>query len=123
MVLENVQQLGLQVGTHLRNFIEKDRAFVGEFKFPGFRTNGAGESALFESKQFGFEQFARERGAIYFDEGLDAARGSHVDHASDNFLAYAALSENEYGHVHWRDLENLLADAHHLWACGKEADI
>ncbi len=78
---------------------------------------------MFESKQLGFQQFAGERGAIDLDESLAAPRGSHVDHARDNFLAHAALSVNEYGHVHRRDLENLLADAHHLRACRKEADV
>src|SRR5712692_6591363 len=123
MVLKDVQQFGLQVRAHLRNFVEEDGALVGEFKFPGFRTNGAGESALFESKQFGFEQFAWQRGAIDLDESLAAARRSHVDHARDNFLAHAAFSVNEYRYVHRGDLENLLADAHHLRAGGQEADI
>src|ERR1700719_1237168 len=116
MVLEDVQQLGLQMGAHLRNFIEEDRALVGEFKFSGFRTNRARERALFESKQLGFEQLSGERRAIDLDEGLGAARGAHVDHTRDNFLAHAALSVNEYGYVHRRDLENLLTDAHHLGA-------
>src|ERR1700730_18949294 len=111
------------MGAHLRNFVEEDRAFIGKLEFPGFRTNRASEGALFESEQLGFQQFSGQRSAIDLDESLAAARGSHVNHARDHFLAYTALSVNEYGYVHRRDLENLLADAHHLRACCKEADV
>src|SRR5467141_1239162 len=123
VVLENVQQLGLQVGAHLRNFIEEDRALVGEFKFSRFRTNGAGESALFESKQFGFEQFAGERGAIELHARLGPTPARYLNYPGDSRRAYAGLFEYEYGNVHRRDLDDLLADAHHLRACGKEADV
>ena len=70
MILKDVQQLGLQVRAHFRNFIEEDGALVGEFKFPGLGTHRTGKSPLFKSKQFRFEQFAGERRAIYLYESL-----------------------------------------------------
>src|ERR1700676_2646379 len=111
------------MGAHLRNFVEEDRAFIGKLEFPGFRTNRASEGALFESEQLGFQQFSGQRSAIDLDKSLAAARGSHVNHARNHFLAYSALSVNEHRDVHRRNLENLLADAHHLRTCGQEADI
>src|ERR1019366_8257218 len=105
-----MQQLGLQVRTHFRDFIKENRALVGEFKFPGFRTHSACESALFEPKQLGFKQFARERGAIDLDESLAATGRSNMNHARDDFLAYTAFAINEYGHVHRRDFKDLMAD-------------
>ena len=46
-----------------------------------------------------------------------------MDHPRDHFLAYAAFAADEDGYVHWRDLHDLLADAHHLRAGGKEAEV
>src|SRR5258708_25377612 len=112
MVTEDVQQLGLQVGAHLRDFIEKDSSLIGEFKFPRFRTNGTCESALFESEQLRFQQLSGKRSAINLDKSLAAACGSHVNHACDNFLAHATFSVNENGDVNRGNLENLLADTH-----------
>ena len=46
-----------------------------------------------------------------------------MDHARDDFLAYAAFSANEHRHIHRRDLQDLLPDAHHLRAGGQERKV
>ena len=48
---------------------------------------------------------------------------THVNHARDHFLAHSAFAANKHRHVHRRDLQNLLADAHHLRAGGQEAQV
>src|SRR5690349_13588592 len=73
VILKDVQKLGLQMGAHFRDFVEEDGALGGLFKLSRLGTDGAGEGALFKAEQFGFEQLARERGAIDFNEGLTAA--------------------------------------------------
>src|SRR6185437_12533275 len=45
MVLQDVQQFCLQGGMHLTDFIQKNRAPVGLFKFAQFLSRGSGESA------------------------------------------------------------------------------
>ena len=121
MVLQDVQELGLQVGAHFRDFVQEDRALGGQLKLPRLGTHGAGKRALLVAEQFGFEQFAGKRGAIHFDERLIAARRTHMNHARDDFLSHAALAVNEYRHIDRSNLQDLLADAHHLRAGGQEA--
>src|ERR1700693_623697 len=50
-VLQNVQKLGLKMRTHLRDFVEKDCPFVGQFEFSRLRAHRAGESALFVTEE------------------------------------------------------------------------
>src|SRR5216683_3265234 len=66
LVLQNVQQLGLQRRGHLADLVEQDSALVANLKFAGLGMIGAGESSSFVSEQFTFEQVCRNRGAIYF---------------------------------------------------------
>src|SRR5580698_8526154 len=123
MILEDVEKLGLEVRAHLGDFVEEDRALVGEFAFTGLGAVSSGEGALFESEEFRFEEFAGESGAVHFDEGLVAALGAKVNHARDDFFADAAFTADEDGNIDRRDLQNLLADANHLRAGSEEAEI
>ena len=61
--------------------------------------------------------------AIHFDEGLIAALRAQVNHARYDFFSDAAFAANEYRHVDRGDLQNLLANAHHLRAGRKETQI
>ena len=56
VILQDVEQLGLQVRGHLRDFIKEDRAFVGQLELAGLRADRAGECALLVSEELGFEQ-------------------------------------------------------------------
>src|SRR4029077_5214048 len=123
MILQHMKQLGLQRRGHLRDFIEENGAFVGHFKLAWLAPYRARESALFKSKQFGFQEFTRQRRAIDFHERLVAPLGAQVNHPRHDFLANAALSADEYRHVDWSNLEYLLADAHHLRTGGEKAKV
>jgi hypothetical protein len=123
MILEHVQQLGLQMRAHFGDFVEKDGALVGEFEFAGLRTDCAGESTLFKAEQLGFQQFSRQRGAVHFYEGLIAALGTQVNHARDNFLADAAFAADKNWDIDGSNLQNLLTDADHLRTGREEAEV
>src|ERR1700739_4202206 len=123
MILKNMEEFCLEMRAHFRYFAEEDRPFRGELEFSRFRTDGAGESALFKAEQFGFKKLAGEGGAIDLHERLIAARRAHVNHSRDDFLTNATLAINEHWDVHGSDLEDLLADSNHLRAGGKEAQI
>src|ERR1700747_1775414 len=47
MVLKNMQELRLQMGTHLSDFVQKNRALIRQFEFARFRAHRARERALF----------------------------------------------------------------------------
>ena len=46
MILQNVQQLGLEMRAHLGDFVEENGALGGQLEFAGFRAHRAGERAL-----------------------------------------------------------------------------
>ena len=123
VILQNVQELGLQVRAHLRDFVEEDGAFVGHFEFAGLGAHRAGKRALLITEQFRFQELARKRRAIHFDEGLVAPLGAQMNHARHDFLAHSALSTDKNRHVYRSDLQDLLADAHHLRAGRQEAEV
>ena len=54
-LLQNAQQLGLRGGVQIADFIEEDRAAVGQFELASARGDGAGERALLVAEQLAFE--------------------------------------------------------------------
>ena len=72
-VLQQLQQLGLQTQVEFGDFVEKQRAAMGQFHAPRLRSVGAGESAFFVSEEFAFQQRARNRGTVDFDKGTASA--------------------------------------------------
>src|SRR5216683_6086192 len=123
VILQDVQKFRLQMGAHFRDFVEEDSSLRCQLKFARFGTHRAGKRALFKAEQFGFEQLARERGAIHLDEGLITSSRSHVNQARDDFFSNSAFPIDEHGDVDRSDLQDLLANSHHLWAGSEEAQV
>ena len=123
MILQNVQQFGLQMRAHFRNFVQENRPLVGQFKLARLASHRSGKGALLEPEQFRFQQFSRQRGAVHFHKRLVPPLRTQVDHARDNFLADAAFPADKHRHVHRRDLQNLLPDSYHLRTRCQEAQI
>src|SRR3989442_508726 len=73
--LKYVQQLGLEVRSHLTDFIEKNCAAIGELEFSGFLRRCAGERAAFVAKQLGFQQVIGQSRTIDLDQWLVGPRG------------------------------------------------
>ena len=69
------QQLGLQAGVHLADFVEQQGAAVGLLELADAAGDGAGEGALLVAEQFGFQQVLGDGGAVDGDERL-VARGA-----------------------------------------------
>ena len=123
VVLQHVQQFGLQMHRHFGDFIQENCALVGQFKFSGLGSHCARERALLKSEKLRFQQFARQRRAVHLDKRLIPSLRPQMDHPRDNFLAHAAFSAHENRHVHRRNLQNLLPDAHHLRTGCKKTQI
>ena len=60
-LLQNAQQLGLQIERHFADFVEQNRAAVGQFEFAGTVCDRAGESALAVAEELALEQAPRAR--------------------------------------------------------------
>src|SRR6266446_8474228 len=108
MILQYVEQLCLQVRAHFRDFIQEDRALVGHFKLSWFSAHRARECALLESEKLRFQKFAWQRSAIHLHKRLVAPLRAQMDHSRYYFLANTALAANKNGHIHRRDLQDLL---------------
>jgi len=97
LLLENAQKFGLEIERKIANFVEEERAAIGEFEAADFLADGAGEGAALVAEQFGFEQAAGNGGAIDFDEGPVAAGAEIVDGAGEELLAGAGFAEEKNG--------------------------
>ena len=75
MFFENLQQLGLHLQVDVANLIQKNGAVIGDLQKPLFGGDGAGERSLFVTEQLGFQEFARQSGAVQVEEGLVRASG------------------------------------------------
>ena len=98
-VLQDVQQLRLQAGIDLGNFVEEQRSALRHFHAAGLGGVRAGERALLKSEQLAFDQRCRNRRTIHLDKGTLTPRRALVDKARQNFLSGAAFTQNQYGNV------------------------
>ena len=102
-LLQNAQQLHLRGRRNVADFIEKQRALVGQFEFSGLAGGRAGEGALFVAEEFAFQKIFGDRGAVDFDEGPGGAAGALVDACGDQILAHAAFAAEQNRGMRRRD--------------------
>ena len=55
-LLQNAQEFGLQLDRNFADFVEEDRAAMGQFEAADALRDGAGEGAFFVAEQLTFEQ-------------------------------------------------------------------
>ena len=73
-LLQHPQQLGLQVGGNLADFIQQNRAAVGQLEPPFPFVQRPGEGSLFVSKELAFNQVIRDGRAVDLDERSGGSR-------------------------------------------------
>ncbi len=113
LILQDMQQLGLQQRRHLANFVEQDRALVAEFKLAGLGVGCAGKRASLVTEQLAFQQIAGNGGAIHFQKSAMGARRKLVNQPRYNFLAGAAFTQHEDGNIHVGDQRGLGSNLAH----------
>src|SRR6266550_2250823 len=97
LLLQHAKKLRLKFEGKVADFVEEERAAVGEFEAADFLIDGAGERAALVAEQLGFEKATGNGGAIDFNEGAIAARTKIVDGAGDELFARAGFAEEEDG--------------------------
>ena len=96
LLLDQLQQLGLDVGRQLADLIQKQGAVVGELDLADLAGGGgAGERALLVAEQLGFDEVFMEDRAVDLDEGAVSAVAHGVDVLGDGALAHAGLTGDE----------------------------
>ncbi len=111
-----MQQLGLQGGLHLADFVEHQRAAVGLLEFPDPGGGRAGERSALVSEELAFEQLRRKRGTVHLHERPVPAGGALMNRPRHQLLADPALPSNQHGDVAVGNLLDHLGDAPHLLA-------
>ena len=123
LILQHVQEFGLQKRRHFADFVEQNRSAIAQLELAGFGMGCAGERTLLVAEQLALKQVGRNRGAIHLEEYAMGARRKLVDQASEDFFAGAALAEQQHGDVYIGDQRGLRADLAHLGASGDEEDV
>ena len=113
-VLQHAQQLGLDGGGNVGDFVEEEGAAVGDFEQALLVGDRAGEGAALVAEEFAFQQRFRKVAAELRDERFVAARSVVVQRAGDQFLAGARLAFEQHGNVGMDDLRQHLEDVLHL---------
>ena len=119
-VFQHAQQLGLGADGHFADFVQQQRAALGQFEAADAALQRAGECALLVAEDFAFDQRFRNGGAVDGDERLALARAELVDGARHQLLAGAAFAGDQHrggaGRHHLDQVEDLLhfaRRAHH----------
>src|SRR6202041_2646501 len=73
-LLKHTEELGLKFQGHVTNFIEEQRATVGEGKAADVRIDGARESSAFMAEKLAFEKARRHGRAVHLDQVPRPAR-------------------------------------------------
>jgi hypothetical protein len=88
--------LALERQRQLAQFVEEQRAAVGDAEQPHARADGARERAAHVAEQFALEQLRRNRCAVDRHERLVGARAAVVQVMREQFLAGAALALDQH---------------------------
>ena len=110
LLLEDAEELGLQLGRDVADFIEENGAAVGEFESADLLGNGAGEGSFLVAEELAFEQAGGDSGAVNLHEGSAVPAAEIVDGAGHAFLAGAGFAEEQDGRIGGGDGFHLFED-------------
>ena len=110
MLLEKAQEFNLERKRDFADFIQKQRAAVGDFKSALALGVRPGEGALLVAEEFAFQERLRDRAAIDGDERPVSASAPLVNGPRGHFLARPALPQQQNGGVGGGHLTNGLED-------------
>ena len=106
-------------GRHVSDFIEEERAFVGEFEFARLAGGGSGEGSFFVAEKFALQKIFGDGGAVDLDERAGSAARLFVDGAGDEVFANSAFAAEQNGGVGGR---NAFDGGQHLLHLGADGD-
>ena len=95
MIVERLEQLGLQRVRHQPDLVEEDRAAMSDLKKARFGLLGVGERAALEPEELGLEQRVGNRRTVHVNEGRRRPRAHLMDDVCDQPLAGSCFSLNQ----------------------------
>src|SRR5262245_5505626 len=93
--LENAQQFGLQVERYVRDFIEKERPPIGQFKAPDAVSLGVGKSPSHVTKKLALKYPLRESAGVNRNQWLGRANRNRMKRLGDDLLSGAVFAHDE----------------------------
>src|SRR5579862_8805716 len=106
-LLNDPQKLGLQFQRDVADLVEQEGSIMSQLKSPGPLRQSAGESALFVSKQFAFEQTGGNCCTIHFYKFAVFSQAALVNLPGENFLARTGFSQKQDRRIGRSDSLNL----------------
>src|SRR5262249_39426043 len=103
--LQHAQEPPLYFQRDLADFIQKDRAAIGQFESPRLGSLRAGESPLLVSEQLALDQRRRKRRAVDDDEGASVAQAALMNGVGEQFLAGSCFSLKQNGRIGRGDIQ------------------
>src|SRR5258708_29997006 len=92
---QNAQELGLEFQGHVGDFVEKERAVVGELEAADAVDARVGEGAFDVAEEFAFEYALGKAAGVHGDHGRGGGPGRRVERGRDDLLAVAVLAGDE----------------------------
>src|SRR5881397_2315446 len=87
------------MGSHLSDFMEKERAGMGLLEFAGPARQCPRKSALFVPEQLRLHQVGRQRCAVHLYKRFALTTGLSVNVSGHYFLADTGFSEQQNGDI------------------------
>lgn len=114
--VENAQQLHLQLGLELSDFVQKQRAFVRQLEEAGLSSIGAAECAFLVSEELAFNKVLRKGAAVHVDPWQIAAKRMMMHCARNEFFARSGLTNDQHGRIVMRNPFDHLKQSSHGFA-------
>ena len=113
LLLEDTEHLGLERRRHVADLVEEQRAAVALLELADAAAVSPRERPFLVAEQLAFQQALRDGGAVDGQERPVGPAAVVVESAGDQFLAGAALAEDQHVHVLRRDAADRLAHLLH----------
>ena len=120
LVLQYLQQLRLEFEIHVADFVQQDRATVGEPEHARLFLEGSRESAPLITEQLAFHQFGGQGGTIELPNRPFCAWGTGMQFPGQDFLAGTRLSLDQNRRFGPANLAEQVLQFPHLWGGAKK---
>src|SRR5439155_5744188 len=101
-VLKDPQELGLRLPWQIADFVQKDRAQMGNLEAPGLARDGSRERAFLVPEELALDQRLWQRRAIDRHEGTGRPAASLVDESGQELFAASRFTKQKNRGVAWR---------------------
>ncbi len=117
-VLQHPQELGLQMGRHVADFVQHQGATARQLQYPALALSVVAKGAGGVTEQLALGHVVRHGRAVERHEGMAGAQTGTVAGAGQQLLAGAGLADDQQRRILHRQLARLGQHLFHLLALG-----